>query len=243
MIDLHCHILPGVDDGSAQMEISLDMAALAAASAIGPIVATPHCNTRDQRQNYRSPELDAAFAALQRALDRAGTPVKVLPGSEVLLRNDVGLLLDTQPLYTLAGSRYLLVEFYFDEDPRFMDEALATVRRPSLIPVVAHPERYFCVQDEPRLARQWTSQGCVLQLNKGSILGTLGELGERPYDTGRDFLQRGLCHVIASDAHHAAWRTPSFLRLLDELDYFFPQVPAELLLERNPRRIIENRIL
>ena len=240
MIDLHCHILPGVDDGSAQMEISLDMAALAAASEIGTIVATPHCNTRDQRKNYRSPELDAALAALQRALDRASTPVKVLPGSEVLLRNDVGLLLDTQPLYTLAGSRYLLVEFYFDEDPRFMDEALATVRRHSLIPVVAHPERYFCVQDMPRMAERWYERGYLLQLNKGSILG---DLGERAYDTGRDFLQRGLCHVIASDAHHAAWRTPSFLRLLDELDYFFPQVPAELLLERNPRRIIENRIL
>ena len=64
MIDLHCHILPGVDDGSAQMEISLDMAALAAAAEIGTIVATPHCTTRDQRKNYRSPELDAAFAAL-----------------------------------------------------------------------------------------------------------------------------------------------------------------------------------
>lgn len=238
MIDLHCHILPEVDDGAESLEIALAMAEIAQASGIETVVATPHCNARDRRKNFRSDALDAAFRSLQAAIDRAQIPVRVLSGCEVLLRGDVGALLDAQPLYTLAGSRYLLVEFYFDEHPQFMDAALSSVRAHGYVPVVAHPERYFCVQDMPEMAARWYERGDVLQLNKGSILG---DLGERAYDTSRDFLRRGLCHVIASDAHHAAFRTPSFTRLLDELEYFFPNTPIERLLQTNPQRILDNQ--
>ena len=238
MIDLHCHILPGVDDGAPSPDISLAMAALGADEGITTIVATPHCNTRDPRKNYKSAALSAAFRDLQDAVRAAGVPIRLLPGCEVLLRGDVGRLLDTQRLYTLAGSRYLLVEFYFDERPEVMDAALRTVRAHGYVPVVAHPERYFCVQDRPEMAARWYERGDILQLNKGSILG---DLGERAYDVSRDFLRRGLCHVIASDAHHAAFRTPSFSRLLNELEYHFPAVPADLLLEENPRIIIQNQ--
>ena len=238
MIDLHCHILPGVDDGADSPDTALAMAEIAVDAGISTVVATPHCNARDPRKNFRSVALDAAFRGLQEAFDRAGLPIRVLPGCEVLLRGDVGRLLDTQALYTLAGSRYLLVEFYFDEHPETMDAALEAVRSRGFVPVIAHPERYFCVQDRPEMAARWYERGDVLQLNKGSILG---DLGERAYDTSRDFLRRGLCHVIASDAHHAQYRTPSFTRLLNELEYFFPEAPAELLLETNPRIILENQ--
>lgn len=238
MIDLHCHILPGVDDGAESPDTALAMAEIAADAGISTVVATPHCNARDPRKNFRSAALDAAFRGLQDEIDRAALPIRVLPGCEVLLRGDVGRLLDTQELYTLAGSRYLLVEFYFDEHPETMDAALRTVRSRGYVPVIAHPERYFCVQDLPEMAARWYERGDVLQLNKGSILG---DLGERAYDTGRSFLRRGLCHVIASDAHHAAYRTPSFTRLLSELEYFFPEAPAERLLETNPRIILENQ--
>lgn len=240
MIDIHCHILPGVDDGAASLDAACRMAALAAESGVGTLIATPHCNARDERKNYRSPALDGAFAALQREFDRLGLPVRVLPGCEVLLRGDVGALLAEKPLYTLAASRYLLVEFYFDEDPRYMDAALATVRAHGYAPFVAHPERYFCVQDDPALALRWFEAGCGLQLNKGSVLG---DLGEGAYDVSRALLRDGLCHAIASDAHHFAYRTPSFARLLDELDYAFPAIDAALLLERNPQNVLQNRAL
>ena len=240
LIDLHCHILPGVDDGADTPRTSLRMAELAARSEIGCIVATPHCNTRSLRKNYRSAALREAFAALQYAMDAAHIPVELLPGSEVLLRGDVEALLKTQPLFSLADSRYLLVEFYFDETPKFMDAALKAVQEHGYVPMIAHPERYFCVQDMPEIARRWHRLGYGLQLNKGSILG---DLGEGAYDCARAFLRDGLCHVIASDAHHCDYRTPSFLRLLEELDLCFPQLPAELFLAENPRRVIENKQL
>lgn len=238
MIDLHCHILPGVDDGAPSMAVALDMAAKAAASEITTVVATPHCNADPRMRNFKSPALDAAFARLQSAVTAAGLPVRVLPGCELLLYGDVGALLGENRPYTLAGSRYLLVEFFFDESPRYLDAALQTVRAHGYVPVVAHPERYLCVQDVPAMASRWLSRGDILQLNKGSILG---DLGEGAYDTARLFLQRGLCHLIASDAHHAAYRSPSFLPLLDELEYHFPNLDPALLLEKNPLRVIENK--
>ena len=240
MIDLHCHILPGVDDGAPDLDTALDMAALALEDETGVVVATPHCNTRAPEKNYRSPALDAAFAALRDALRAERLPLTLHTGSEVLLRGDVGALLDTQPFYTLAGSRYLLVEFYFDEQPAFMDAALAAVAAHGYVPVVAHPERYFCVQDLPDMAGRWADRGYVLQLNKGSLLGGLGE---GAYDASRRFLRGGLCHVIASDAHHYAYRTPSFARLLGELEYFFPHLDPLLYLETNPLKIINDQAL
>ena len=240
MIDLHCHILPGVDDGADCLDTALRMAELAAASEISTIIATPHCNTRTPQKNFRSQALNETFAGLQKALDRFGLPVRVLRGSEVLLRDDVDALLDTQRLYTLADSRYLLVEFYFDEQPRFLDRALATVAAHGYVPVIAHPERYFCIQDMPEMARRWYERGYLLQLNKDSVLG---DLGEGAYDTARSFLRQGLCHFIASDGHHFSHRRPTFTRLLSELEYFFPEIDPALLLEQNPQRVIENRQL
>lgn len=240
MIDLHCHILPGMDDGADSRRTALQMAELAVASEIEALVATPHCNARDVRKNYRSAAMDAAFSALQEAVSAAKLPLRILKGSEVLLREDVEALFAEHHFYTLGGSRYLLVEFYFDEHPRFMDEALSVVQTHGYVPMIAHPERYFCVQDMPDLAARWMRKGCALQLNKGSILG---DLGERAYDCSRAFLRKGLCHVIASDAHGSGARTPSFLRLLEELDYCFPELPAELLLQENPRRVLDNKRL
>ena len=240
MIDLHCHLLPGVDDGADSMDTALRMAAMAAQSGVELIVTTPHCNTRNRRKNYRSQELEARFRQLEAALEQWQIPLRLAPGAEVLVRGEMEPLLEQELLMPLAGSRYLLVEFYFDELPDEITRQLGVIRRYGFVPVVAHPERYFCVQDEPRLARQWTSQGCVLQLNKGSILGTLGE---GAYAAAEYLLSRGLCRVIASDAHHYRYRTPELSTLVPELERRFPQLDPERLLQRNPARILADREL
>ena len=205
MIDLHCHILPGADDGSDSYDTSCRMAAMAADSGVRYVLATPHCNTHDPRKNYRSADLLRAVRALQAELDRWQIPVTVLPGAEVLLRENPQELLEQNLLQTLNDSRYLLVEFYFDEDPGAMSRRLSVIAAAGLIPVIAHPERYFAVQDVPALAQKWADRGWVLQLNKGSILG---DLGEQAYDTAALLLRSGAAAVIASDAHDVWQRTP-----------------------------------
>lgn len=240
MLDLHCHILPGVDDGASDPEISLQMAAVAADCGVTHIFATPHCNTRSQQKNYRTGALISAYKELQAMLDDAGIPVTILAGAEVLARGHFEEHLAAGDFMTLNGSRYLLVEFYFDEDPGYMEQCLRAVERQELTPVVAHPERYFCVQRAPDLAQRWADQGRVLQLNKGSLLG---ELGPGSYETAALLLRRGAVSVIASDAHHFLRRNPDMRGLLDCLAQRFPEADPELLLRVNPLRIAKDQDL
>lgn len=237
MLDLHCHILPGLDDGAPNEEVSLAMAAMAAASGVTHIFATPHCNTHNEQKNFRSASLIEAYHSLQRSIDTAGIPLKILAGSEVLARGSFFRHLAEGDFMTLNGSRYLLLEFYFNEAPDYMEECLAAVEAEGLVPVVAHPERYFCVQDRPDLAQVWAERGRVLQLNKDSLLGGLGE---RAYDTASLLLLRGAVSSIASDAHHVRFRTPHMGPLLQCLERRFPSVDPEPLLRVIPLRIAKD---
>ncbi len=240
MLDLHCHILPGLDDGAGSVEIALEMAAMAADSGVTHIFATPHCNTRNAQQNFRSPALIAAYRSLQAALDEAEIPVRILSGAEVLARGHFDEHLAAGDFMTLNGSRYLLVEFYFDEDRGQMERCLQAVEAAGLVPVVAHPERYFCVQNAPELAQRWAERGWVLQLNKGSLLGSLGESA---FDTAALLLRRGAVSAIASDAHDYRWRTPHMGELLYVLERRFPEVDPGLLLYETPLKIARDETL
>lgn len=115
MIDLHCHILPGVDDGSPSPEASCRMARLAAESGVTAIVATPHCNLPQGPSNYRSTLLLEKLQALNLLFSRSGIPITVYPGAEVLARENLLSLLRDGKLMTLNNSRYLLTEFFFGE--------------------------------------------------------------------------------------------------------------------------------
>ncbi len=237
MVDLHCHILPGVDDGSDSLDTSCRMAAMAADCGVRYIFATPHCNNPGTRKNYRSDKLLRAFQDLQAELDRWNIPVRILPGCEVLARENLEELLETDMLIPLNSSRYLLTEFYFDERPAAMDRYLEMILAAGLVPVVAHPERYFCVQDDPDIAEDWAGRGCLLQLNKGSILGSLGE---GAYYTSAHLLRRELASVIATDAHHYRYRTTDLSLLMEALESRFPETDAERLVLKNPTKIARN---
>lgn len=199
MIDLHCHILPGIDDGAASAEIACAMAEHAWQSGVTAIVATPHCNLPGFRHNYRGEAYAARLDRLRELLQQRSIPIRLLPGAEVFADpENIRDLIAERRLITLNHSRYLLVEFDFGTPPQLLCRTLDAIRNRGLIPVIAHPERYAAVQDRPALAAQWFYQGYLLQLNKGSLLGLLGR---RAMETGRGLLAHGLAHVIASDAH------------------------------------------
>ena len=237
MIDLHCHILPAVDDGSDSTETSCQMARLAQESCVDTIVATPHCNLPGNQPNYRNQDLSARFEAINRVFRREGIDVKILPGCEVFAQGNLQLLLRDRRLYTLNNSRYLLIEFRFGESPDFLNWALASVSQAGLTPVIAHPERYTCIQEDPILIANWFRRGCLVQLNKGSLLGNFG-MG--PQQAALWLLDQGLAHVIASDAHAAHYRTPHMGKILRFLSKKYPKEYVRMLLLDNPRRIINN---
>ncbi len=239
MIDIHCHILPGVDDGSPGLAESLEMARMAADSGVTDIIATPHCNLPGQGpKNYRGPQLEESLRELQEGIRRLGIPLRVHPGAEVFCTPELPELLREQRLLTLNGSRYLLTEFFFDESLVYMDRMLAAIWQQGLTPVLAHPERYDAVQQDPYIIRRWFESGYLIQMNKGSLLG---RLGHRAQHCARWLLERGLIHLAASDAHRPDVRTPHMKLLWEQLEEDYSTDCARLLLEENPRRILMNR--
>lgn len=238
MIDLHCHILPGVDDGSADEEESCAMARLAVESGVTDIAATPHCNAPDPFYNYADSALHARFARLRQRLEREQIPLRIHEGMEVFTTPELPRLLDEGRLLTLGGTRYLLIEFAFGESEWFFDEMLAAVRARGLTPVLAHPERYTCVQDEPRLLRRWAREGTVLQANKGSFFGMFGR---RAAAAAHWALADGCLHLIASDAHSPYRRTTRMSDIFDFTADFAAEEIADFLLRQNPADILANR--
>ena len=159
MIDIHSHVLPGVDDGSESMEMSLDMLAMAADSGVRTLVATPHSNIPWEFDNYRSPELEELFLSLQREAEREEIPIRLIRGMEIYATPELPELLREQRVWTLNGGRYFLTEFSFREDPDFCSDVLHRCRALGYRPVIAHPERYYFLQDDPQLAYEWCTAG------------------------------------------------------------------------------------
>ena len=240
MIDIHSHILPGVDDGSDSMETSVGMLRMAEESGVKVIAATPHCNIPGEFGNYASDGLNALFQELYREKQRAGLKIALVKGMEVYTTSELPALYDDGLLWTLNGTRYLLMEFAFGEDPAFASEMLAEMQKRSVIPVIAHPERYYFIQNDPAVAYDWVTSGCVLQINKGSLLG---RFGPGPEALSQDLLTHNLAACVASDAHGTDMRTTDLLEVRYFLDRHFGENLRKLVLEINPARILSGKPL
>ena len=237
MTDIHCHILPNFDDGASSLEESLKMARMAEATGITTIVSTPHFPGRPDFLQ-RLPAILEKYRMLRDAIAREGLALKLLPGAEILCLPETPQMARQKTLPTLGNTDYLLAEFYFDETAGYMSDMLLNLSRAGYRPVVAHPERYRAVQQDPSLAEFWFRQGYVLQLNKGSLLGSFGNRVEA---TAAELLEQGLAHLIASDAHGSTSRTTHMTTLIHYLQNHCDEGYTDILLNRNPGRLIENR--
>ena len=240
MIDIHSHVLFGVDDGSQSMEESLELLALAAESGVHTLVATPHCNIPGEYENYADEEMTARFERLDRAREQAEIPIRLCRGMEVFATPELPDLLRQNRIWTLNDSRYFLMEFSFTEDPDFCRWVLRRCRELDYCPVIAHPERYYFVQDDPDLAFDWCVEGFPLQLNKGSILG---RFGPDALTCAHQLLQHGLVACVASDAHSPRQRSTYMGEIQEYLLENFGADYCRLLLKENPARILSGREL
>ncbi|MBQ7415989.1 MAG: hypothetical protein IJW14_03005 [Oscillospiraceae bacterium] len=237
MIDIHCHILPDFDDGADSLEEALDMVHMAVISGVTDIIATPHFQG-EAESLQQLPIIDRQFQVLRAAVEKNNLPLQLHPGAEILCVPDTISLAAEHKLPTLANTDYVLTEFYFDESFSFMDEMLSDIAGSGYRPVVAHPERYDVIQKDPRLLQRWARQGYVIQLNKGSVLGSFGARVEQ---TANEILAMGLAHVFASDAHGCHSRTPHMGALQQWVEELCDADYAAILLEHNPRRLLHGR--
>lgn len=238
MIDIHSHILPGMDDGARSFEEALEMAYLAAESGTALIAATIHANmpgmeTKGRRELYLR-QL-GTFCSL---LKREGIPLAVASGMEVFADGSFPEALNNGEFLTLNGTPYLLVEFSIDECAAEIYRVLGGILQRGYIPVLAHPERYECVRRVPAHVCEWDRMGAVIQLNKGSLLGRFGRTVRK---TAESLLRHRLVHAVASDAHRADIRTTDLSEVSKLLCLDYGASAARLFLEENPSRILSGR--
>ena len=239
MLDIHCHILPDFDDGSSSMEESVEMARMAFLSGVTDIACTPHFEGRPGFLEHTG-TLARRFDDLSQALSQAQIPVRLHRGAEVLCLPETPLLASEHKLPTLGSGSYALVEFFFDESYTYMDQMLSEIADCGYRLVVAHPERYGAIQRDPHLLKRWARQGFALQLNKGSVLGAFGSRAEQ---TAAAIMELGLAHLFATDAHSCHSRTPHIGALREWIEECCDEDYAQILLERNPRRILAGQSL
>lgn len=240
MIDIHAHIIPGLDDGSMDMGTSIIMAEVAEESGVSAIIATPHANQVRRFENYVSDKLFARADKLRNEIARENIELDIGLGMEIYCTADVPKLLKENKLLTLNGSRYVLVEFGFRTEAAVMESRLYSIMDSGYVPIVAHPERYYDLQDRPEFVDCWISNGIGIQINKSSLFGYFGR---GAYNFSHILLENELVSCIASDAHGVESRTTEMAEIFDYIAMEYSEEKAELLLSENPRRVFNNEPL
>jgi protein-tyrosine phosphatase len=235
MIDIHCHPLPGVDDGAKTLEIAVSMCRMAAADGITHLVATPHSN---YKYHYDREANVAKLAELQAAV---GSDLQLLLGCDFNLSFDnIQRLSESGRNYTVNGTTYLLVEFADFFNPEQMDNVFYEIEVSGLTPILTHPERNPVFQRKPDLLYRWVSRGCLAQITAKSMTGGFGSKAQR---LSEQWLSQNLIHFFATDAHDLDYRPPVLSTCYQRVAELKGRELADLLLKQNPRAVIEGQPL
>lgn len=233
-IDIHCHILPGVDDGSKDMIMSLQMARLAVENNIGSIIVTPHY---DGAHRSASPDtIWRRVGDLQQACIDEGIDLILYAGNELLYDSSLPDKLTKGEVLTLAGSSYCLVEFYPSEDYQYIYNGLRSLIYEGFVPVLAHCERYACLVKDPKRVDDIVNQGVLLQCNAASVERKLFQSVPKFVNS---LLGKEQVSFIATDAHRGAGeRAPDLLRAAEYLKKKYGDAYTDRLLRENASSLI-----
>ncbi len=230
MIDIHTHILPGVDDGAANMDEAIEMAKIAEQDGIRHIIATPHLSDPELRQK----EIESRTAEVNEALQEAGVNVTIYPGAEI----PIFMLDDEDCRIGLAGSRYLLVEFPFTGMLPVSSEIFGHLTGRGYKIIIAHPERNYAVMQNPQFLLDLLSPDVTLQITAGSLTG---EMGKEAMSLARYLLKKKVVAHMASDAHNVTDRRPELSAGVKAAGKYLKGragAGASALVNENPGRII-----
>jgi len=235
MIDIHSHILWGVDDGAATLDDSLAMLRMAAASGTTDIVATPHANSTYPFDLEVLTSRYQELAGCHRGLPR------IHRGCDFhLSAGNIHDALDNPAKYTISGGRYLMVELPEMFSPASMDHALQQLWAKGMIPVVTHPERNMLLQRKPEMVLRLAKMGCAIQLTANSFTGRWGSGARKMCEW---LIEREAAHIVASDAHDLRSRPPVMAPAREVVRQLYGYDWAEVLFNANPEAVIYNKPL
>jgi protein-tyrosine phosphatase len=235
MIDIHCHILPGLDDGPESFDVACDMADMAIADGITHVIGTPHAHP-----NYPfDPEL--VRKRRDEIRSRFEGRLQIATGCDFHLSFENLRDIQQEPSrYTLNQKNYLLVEFADYSIPASLDQSLHQLQLAGITPIITHPERNPLIRSNPERLLRWLRQGCYAQLTAQSLHG---KFGRAALDMTREWLDAGVVHFFASDAHNVTTRPLKLRESYDLIAKERGEEVARALFVENPLAVFEGRSL
>jgi protein-tyrosine phosphatase len=235
MVDIHCHLLPNVDDGPKSWETCLQMCEIAQADGIEHIVATPHAN------HQFSYDREVFSGLLEELARKISGKLKLSLGCDLHLSyENLMEALKNPSRYTISGTNYLLVELSdFSVAPSVL-QSLQRLLAAGMVPIITHPERNLALQGNPRQVLEWVKAGCLVQVTANSLTG---RWGQRARDTAEWLMKQAAVDVLATDAHGIDSRPPILSEALLAAEKIVGQSAADAMVHRNPQAIVSGQRL
>ena len=235
MIDIHSHIIPNVDDGARSVEETFNILKEAQEAGFTDVILTSHFLLNYYETNAQ--ELIFWKEKLQEVLKKQGTKINLHSGMEIYITNQMEELLENKKILTLANSRYMLIELPLATNVKYFDYVVYYLEAKGIKPIIAHPERYKCVQKDPDIVEEYIEKGCLIQCNYGSIVNLYGREAEKTIKT---LLKKNQVHFLGSDVHR---ENGTYLIILDAVKKIRKIIGENKINEIttiNPKKILQN---
>lgn len=240
--DIHSHVLPQIDDGAKNMEMSMEMIGSAYEQGVRHLIATSHFSVEGRKdesyyRNYQK-EIESAFDAVKMTAEKLYPDMHLYLGNELLYTSGFAKALQKGWIHSLNDSRYLLVEFYPSTPLNELENALREIMNRGFVPVLAHVERYECLWKKDKILDDIRDLGVVIQMNVSSVLGNMFSESTR---VCRRWVKQGFIDVLGTDMHNMRDRKPRYDEAFAWIQKNCDEDTIWYLTEENPRCIIENK--
>ena len=231
MIDIHCHLVHGVDDGSRTLEETLLMLEEAKKAGFTDIILTPHYS------NYFHIPANEIQEKIEEINTSQNTGINLYHGNEIYISTTLVEDLKTSKTVSLNNGKYVLFELPMNNNPIYIDEVIYSILDEKKIPIIAHPERYSFVQEDPNMLIDYIERGVLFQANYGSILGRYGKNAK---ETVKKLLTHNMIHFLGSDNHRTNTVYAEMKDSINELEKLLGKEYLNMLSTYNPERILKN---
>lgn len=234
-VDVHSHILPGLDDGAHDLGAAVDMLRMAYEDGIKYVILTPHYIPGTMEISRH--EVQKAITGIRDIIKAEGIDVEVFPGNEVYLDARTVRAVESNEVCTLNESRYLLIELPVTEMHMYTRNVVFELVLKGYVPIIAHPERNPGISGQPGMLVELIEGGALVQVNSSSLIGLYGK---KVYEAAHSFLKQGMVHFVGTDAHSISGRKPSLRSAYDAVESEFGTGYARKLFIENGMAVIRN---
>lgn len=238
MIDVHSHIIPNIDDGAKSIEESYKMIKEAVIAGFTDIISTSHYMENYYEEN--SKKRQEWINLTNEQLKKDGININLHCGSEIYITENLTNLIKEEKASTLANSNYILFEIPMNNKVRYLEDIIFKIKSLNMIPIIAHPERYSYVQENPNMLISLIEQGVLFQGNYASIIGKYGIYAKK---TVKKLLKADMLHFLGTDCHRKNTIYSQMKEIIIELEKIICKEKIQELSTINPRHILENKEL